>query len=86
MMLPVGSKVYHNGHGVGTIIAYNLSKPLGDDSLGGDMTAIAIQLGLGAAIVSSMYDGEKFPYIVQFDSGYKDVYAETDFSPLVVSD
>jgi hypothetical protein len=88
MMLPVGSKVYHSGHGVGTIVAHNSRSPnsYAAENLASELMAMAVQAGLGDAIVSSFYDAARYPYVVQFDSGYKDVYSESDFSPLVVSD
>jgi hypothetical protein len=84
-MLALGTKIHHTGHGPGTIIAYNLNQPLGSNSLGSDMLEAAAQLGLLSALVPAFYNGKDFPYIVQFDNGYKDVYAEGDVTEVVVS-
>ena len=81
-MLAVGTKVYHSGHGNGTIVAHNAQKAnsYAAENLGSGVTAAAVRIGLSEAIVSSFYDGSRFPYVVQFDSGYKDVCAESNFS------
>ena len=79
---PIGTRVKHDGHGLGTIVAYNGTPK---DSyvathLGSPEVAAAAKAGLIDAMVSSMYGSDRFPYVVHFDpserfpEGYKDVY------------
>jgi hypothetical protein len=78
-MLKIGTRVNHTGHGLGTIVAYNGSKAntyLMDNLM--EQGPPLVAAGLGQAIISSCYDGARFPYVVQFDSGYKDVYGIDD--------
>jgi hypothetical protein len=87
-MLKEGARVYHSGHGLGTIVALNTRKPnsYAAENLGGEVVAMAVGLGLGSAIVDSFYDGARFPYVIQFDSGYKDVYALDDVTEILNAD
>jgi hypothetical protein len=83
-MLKVGTRVNHTGHGPGTIVSHNTRRPnsYAAENLGGEAVAQAVQMGLGDAIVDSFYDGARYPYVIQFDSGYKDVYALDDVTKL----
>jgi len=87
-MLKEGARVYHSGHGLGTIVAHNTRKPnsYAAENLGSELVAVAVSAGLGSAIVDSFYDGARYPYVIQFDSGYKDVYALDDVTEVVVAD
>jgi hypothetical protein len=31
---------------------------------------------------SSLYNPKRYPYVVEFDSGFKEVYAEQDLAPV----
>jgi hypothetical protein len=81
-LLPIGTLVYHDGHGNGTIVAYNSiqQNTYVEANLGSPEVAAAVSAGLGEAIVSSFYSGSRYPYVVQFEpsdrfpTGYKDVY------------
>lgn len=81
-LLPIGTRVNHSGHGLGTIVAHNgvPRNSYVEANLGSPEIGAAVQAGLGAGIISSFYSGDRYPYIVQFDptkkypSGYKDVY------------
>jgi hypothetical protein len=81
-LFPIGTKVYHDGHGNGRIVAYNgvQTNAYVESNLGSPEVAAAVGAGLGEAIVSSFYSGSRFPYVVHFDpsdrfpTGYKDVY------------
>lgn len=79
-MLAIGTKVNHTGHGAGTIVAYNGAKrnEYIEQNLGSPEVAAASMCGLMNAIIASFYDGDRYPYVIQFDSGYKDVYAASD--------
>lgn len=75
-MLAIGTKVHHSGHGAGVIVGYN-GKPAESYALaniGSDIVTFAGHAGLVDAIVDSMYGSDRYPYVVQFDNGYKDVY------------
>jgi len=87
-MLKEGARVYHTGHGLGTIVALNTRQPNTyiAENLASELMTLAVQAGLGDAIVSSFYDGARYPYVIQFDSGYKDVYALDDVTEIVVAD
>ena len=81
-MLAIGTKVYHDGHGAGTIVAYNgrAAVSYAAANFGSELVGAAVQAGLTAAIVDSMYGCDRYPYVVQFEpterypAGYKDVY------------
>ena len=83
-ILPVGSRVMHTGHGAGTITSYNgtTKNTYAEQHLGSPEVSAAVRVGLGAAIVASFYSGDRFPYVITFDSGYRDVYATTDVEPI----
>lgn len=78
-MLPLQIRVFHQGHGLGTVIAYNgirpnqyfQQKPL-------EAIRLADQAGLVSSLFISAYSGDRYPNVVQFDSGYKDVYADIE--------
>jgi len=94
-LLPIGTLVYHDGHGNGEIVAYNGVQPNAyvESNLGSPEVAGAVAAGLGEAIVSSFYSGSRYPYVVQFEpserykdqypNGYKDVY-DVDGAVMVV--
>lgn len=81
-LLPIGTRVIHDGHGPGTIVALNSVQPSGyvASNLGKAPVNEAVALGLGQAVMASMYSNDRFPYVVHFDpsdrfpDGYKDVY------------
>lgn len=84
-MLAIGTKVTHSGHGAGTIVAYNgrAATSYAAANLGSEIVAAAAQAGLTDAIVDSFYGGDRYPYVVQFDSGYKDVYGPSEVEAVV---
>lgn len=72
-LIPLGTRVSHwngSGHGKGTIIAYN---NIPENSYlrqnFGDAVNLAAQAGnvLLGGLVNSMYDGGRYPYVVQWD-------------------
>lgn len=84
-LLPIGTNVHHTGHGDGVIVSYNGVKAntYAMENLGSpEISAVAVKLGLGSALVNSFYSGDLYPYVVQFKSGYKDVYAPVDLTAL----
>jgi len=79
MLHPIGTRIRHSGHGLGTIVDYNGRKAgYTAGNLGTAEVGVAVAAGLGPAVIDSFYDGSRYPYIIQFDSGYKDFYSETD--------
>lgn len=81
-LLPVGTRIKHNGHGNGTVVGYNLksvSKYL-EENLN-EAIDIANKAGMLNSVVNSFYDGDRYPYKVHFEptveypNGYKDVYS-----------
>jgi hypothetical protein len=88
-LLPINTRVTHFGggdgtHGVGTIVAYNTREPnryLQEKPH--EAIRLADEAGLLSALVSSTYDGQRYPYVVRWDNGYSDVYAPTDLQQVV---
>ena len=62
-MLAVNTRVEHNGHGPGIVIRHNTLPRGNPNSRYPDCT---------------FYDGERYPNVVLFDSGFEEVYADTD--------
>lgn len=79
-MLSIGTRVQHRGHGWGVITGYNAQGPMPEHlgSSAADLGA-AVRAGLGGLMVQSMYSADRYPYRVQWDNGYLDVYCDTDF-------
>lgn len=81
-LLSIGTRIRHaytDGHGAGTIVEYNGVQPnnyLQERML--EAVDIAVTAGVGMALVSLAYDGSRYPYVVEFDSGYRDVYSPHD--------
>lgn len=78
-MLPLGAKVFHTGHGEGQVIGHNQAK---EDKYFAEKpkeaTDILTTAGLISALAASFYTGDVYPNVVQFKSGYKDVYADNE--------
>lgn len=70
-LLPIGTRVTHfhgGGHGKGTIVAYNGVSP--NNYIRNnfkDAVEMASKAGLAEALVTAMYDGQRYPYVVHFD-------------------
>ena len=75
-LLPLQTRVYHDGHGLGTIVAYNTTRcEYLEQHLDEELVAEAVRAGLIDAVVDSFYGSDRYPYVVKFDkSGYQDVY------------
>ena len=78
-MLDTGTRVKHRGHGEGTVVARNTT------------TAPTYNIEKGVEIVDGsmatyylgyFYTGDKYPNIIQFDTGYCDVYADSEVDAL----
>lgn len=78
MLYTIGQRV--NGpHGLGTVVALNnqqTNQYFDEHPL--VAATIAAEVGLPELLIRSMYDAERYPYVVMFDSGYQDVYGETE--------
>ena len=75
--MKIGQRV-NGSHGNGTIIGLNGQTPA-DYVLsrrGKECFEDAVSLGL--VNVGTFYSGDRYPYIVKFDDGYEDVYAESE--------
>lgn len=81
LVFKVGQLVRHNGHGVGTIVALN-ERPKNSYLMKKDGLLIAAKLLAmsGESAVNLLYDGDRYPYVVKFNDGYKDVYSESDLT------
>jgi hypothetical protein len=72
-LLPINARVTHfdgglGTHGKGTIIGYNGIQPnryLAEKPK--EAAELAVNAGLGDALVASMYDGVRCPYVVRWD-------------------
>lgn len=89
-MLPIGTKVFHNGHGVGEVIAHNTrprnsyleAKPLEAIKLATQPELLEVfdESQIISALAASFYNGDRYPNRIKFVSGYEDVYADTEIS------
>lgn len=75
-MLAIGTRV--NGpHGLGTIARYNGVR---QDSYVAERVqeaaTMAAAVGALDALVGGFYSGDRYPYVVRFDTGYEDVYSD----------
>jgi hypothetical protein len=72
-LIPIGTRVTHwdgsrGTHGKGTIIAYNgISASNYVRTNFKEAVELAAKAGLLGGLVNSMYDGTRYPYVVQFD-------------------
>lgn len=75
----VGSVVRHHGHGRGIIVGLN-NRPknayLGKRS--GMLVVASLMALTGMSATNLFYDGDRYPYTVLFEDGYKDYYAPTE--------
>lgn len=77
-MLQIGQRVT-GSHGLGTIVRLNTTEAnryLTERPL--EAANIAGELGLTDALVGAFYSADRYPYVVRFDTGYEDVYAEVE--------
>lgn len=80
MKFKLSDTVYHHGHGKGTIIGLNGQPKCRylEEHPKEALEVIAEVSKIGIVPLGVFYDGERYPYIVQYDSGYRDVYSESD--------
>lgn len=76
-LIPLGTRISHwngHGHGFGTIVAYN---GIPENSYlrqnFGEAVDLVVKSGCNmlGGLVNSMYDGGRYPYVVQFDPRVK---------------
>ena len=86
-LLPVGSKVEHHGHGLGKVVGYNTTPPnpyllssRGIEILN-DMSEGVLPIVIKGT-VNALYDNDRYPYIIKFVDGYKDVYGRNEIIPV----
>lgn len=88
-LLPIGTRVKHfDGssitHGKGTIVEYN-GQPRNDYAEKNlvEVAELAATAGCLNGLVNSFYDKDRYPYVVQWDGGYKDVYGPDSLTEIV---
>ena len=77
----VGSRVYHDGHGRGTVI--EVRQPDRSDHLDYLMSDRGRELlpSVASIALDSFYSPTRYPYVVRYDrTGYTDVYSIGDLS------
>lgn len=70
----------------GAVIAYNKVASLGPKALTHFMEIpenLAAQPAIVGGLIGGLYNGKDFPYVVKFESGYQDVYADCDLKVAV---
>lgn len=83
MKFKAGDHVMHAGHGHGKVVGYN-QRPKNnyfEERPKEVIVAVKKSSILIRGLVDSLYDGERYPYVVKFDDGYQDVYSESDLTP-----
>jgi hypothetical protein len=85
-LFTIGTPVHHTGHGNGVIVGHNGVPPLQTDALAhfADLNIANLQPALAgtltAGMMAGLYSGDQFPYIIEFEDGYKDVYSPSDIT------
>jgi len=84
-LYPLQTGIRHSGHGLGTIVAYNQTVPLSDNTLQhiAETSPNPLEQStrvLLAGMLNGMYDGNRYPYEIEFDSGYRDVYSGNEIT------
>ena len=84
-LLPIGTLINHSGHGPGKIIGHNnVTSQAADYAMSNRGQQVLkdippeVKPTMAAGIISSIYNGDRYPYIILFDSGYKDVYSDME--------
>lgn len=76
-MFHEGQRINHLGHGLGTILQVRASNR---ESIS-DRTMGALALSAPVPILTeAFYSSDRYPYIVQFDNGHRDVYGDTELT------
>lgn len=81
-MITIGTRVYHSGHGYGTIVDYNgqqRNRYLEERPREAVEIASSLGIDMTQPLINSFYNGDRYPYIIRFDYGYQDVYSEQEF-------
>jgi len=77
--MKVGDRVVHAGHGKGQIVSMNkMARNRYLEEHPADAVRMAGSVGLLGSLAAGFYDSTRYPYVVQFEDGYKDVYSESD--------
>jgi len=93
-MFKVGDRVFHLGHGRGTVIEVRQAPTSTDNSAiryftsprGREMRGNPHVAALALSVMCG-YGPERYPYRVRFDkNGYTDVYGETELSQAAFKD
>lgn len=71
-LLPIGTKINNTlAHGKGIIVGYNTAKPISNEHLKEFAGKIPAEL-----MMTGIYSGDRYPYVIQYEDGYKDVYSD----------
>jgi len=75
MAYAIGTRVKHAGHGEGEVVDHNTRKRHSFRHIveGASENALMREM-----CVDAFFDGERYPNVIQFDSGYRDVYADQE--------
>ena len=79
-MFQVGDNVI-GSHGKGKIVGMNHNKGLSSGAKYALNNPTVADQAISLIPVDSFYPADQYPYIVLFEDGYQDVYAETDLQP-----
>ena len=77
-LLPIGTRV-EGPHGEGTIEEYNNIPESSSTeylfSKRGSVSLNNIPNDIVGGLINGLYNGRRYPYVIQFDDGYRDVYS-----------
>lgn len=78
-MIDIGTRV-KGSHGVGVVVAHNGNPS--NNYIDGAIEALDsdVDTRVVSGLVSSFYSGDRYPNVVLFDTGYQDVYADSELT------
>jgi hypothetical protein len=78
----IGDRVRHayaNGHGLGEIVALNQQQPVAEHQIRpGEQEGHRLNMLAAYVTLSCAYSADRYPFIVRFDSGFQEVYGESE--------
>ena len=84
-MFIIGQRVRHSGHGAGEVIEVRSGAPHSEGYMESARfsSAFAEEPALGClAVAMTAYSPERYPYRVRFESGFEEVYGETELEAI----
>ena len=78
-MIDIGKRV-KGSHGAGVVVAHNGTPS--NNYIDGAIEALDsdVDTTIMSGLVSSFYSGDRYPNVVLFDTGYQDVYADSELT------